>query len=85
MLLIMIKCLLIAYFFSRYEPIPLLIDLIPNNFIKSILTLILTCSKCCVFYTTLIYTHNFYYSVINVIIMTILERTYGKWEKRIEF
>ena len=85
MIVIMIKCFLIAYFCSRYEPINMLIDLIPNAFIKSILTLILTCSKCCIFYTTLLYTHNFYYSVINVFLITLFEKIYGDWVRKIKF
>jgi hypothetical protein len=83
--ILMIKAFILAYFITRFQPIEMLLEILPDKLIFNILKLAFSCSKCCVFYTSLVYTHNFYYSVLNSFIMIIFERTIGKWERRIEF
>lgn len=81
-----IKSLLIAYFITRFQPFQDFIynlKLKRNNPITRLIYEFLSCLKCMSFWTALIITHNFYFSVITFIIGFIYDKKFSSWEKKI--
>ena len=83
MIILMIKSFLIAWFITRFEPLQVNLNLLPNNILFNMLSMALSCSKCCSLWTTLIITHNFYYAVATSMIMIFYEKTAGRLEKKV--
>jgi len=52
--IIIIKTILLAFLITQFEPIQWVLELLPNNIFTAILTMLLTCLKCCSFWVGLI-------------------------------
>lgn len=51
---IIIKTILLAFLITQFEPIQWVLEMLPNNIFTAILTMLLTCLKCCSFWVGLI-------------------------------
>ena len=76
--LLTIKTILAAYTVSRFEPLKMILELLPDKLLPNLLTLLLTCSKCLAFWIGLIIAGPWIAMGASFII-TILEKTLFSW------
>ena len=76
---------LIAFLISHFEPLHWLIDLIPNTFIKSVLTIGFGCVKCLSFWITLGYTRDIMVASLMFFIVFWYDKIVGPYENKIKF
>ena len=82
---IIIKSLLIGWIITRFAPLSIMLDLLPNKLIYNSIKLLLTCSKCCTFWMSLILFKDIYLAISSSFIMVLLEK-YILWRiEEIEF
>ena len=71
-MILTMKCLLISWLMTHFEPLQNLIDLIFKNYSNNKFIMLfynaITCFKCISFWITLIVTFNIYAAIINSII-----------------
>lgn len=84
---IIVKGILLAYLFTRFEPVQtFLINL--NKMYKNILTdlglKMLSCLKCLSFWIILFMSYDIYLSIIGFIISFYYDKNLSQWEKRIK-
>ncbi len=56
--ILLIKIILLSFLITQFEPIQWLLDLLPSNLFSAIVTMLLTCLKCCSFWVGLVMTHS---------------------------
>jgi hypothetical protein len=49
---------LVSWFITRFEPLQMILELLPNKLLPNLFKLLITCLKCVSFWITLIYTGN---------------------------
>ena len=49
---------LVSWFITRFEPLQMILELMPNKLLPNLFKLLITCLKCTSFWLTLIYTQN---------------------------
>ena len=49
---------LISWFITRFEPLQMVLELLPNKLLFNLFKLLITCLKCVSFWITLCYTQN---------------------------
>lgn len=49
---------LICWFITRFEPLQMTLELLPNKLIYNLFKLLITCLKCLSFWVTLVWTEN---------------------------
>lgn len=81
MIIILIKIVLLAFLITQFEPIRWLLNLLPSNLITAILTLLLTCLKCCSFWIGLIMTLDIYMAAGAFVIGFILDKILEKYNR----
>jgi hypothetical protein len=62
-----------------------LVDLIPNDFIKSIYTILFGCIKCLSFWITLFYTRDIMIAALMFFIVFWYDKLIGPYENKIKF
>jgi len=75
---------LISFLITHFDPLAWLIDLLPNNFIKSLLVILFGCIKCISFWITLGYTRNIFYAALMFFIVFWWDKIIGPYENRIK-
>lgn len=78
LLLLIGKVMLISYTISRFEPLKMVLDLLPDNLFFNLLRLLLTCSKCLSFWVGIII-GGIWIGMVSSFTMTIFEKTIGRW------
>ena len=58
MIKIMISIWLVSWFITRFEPLQMLLELLPNKLLWNLIKLLISCLKCISFWITLGYTQN---------------------------
>ena len=58
MIKIMISIWLLSWFITRFEPLQMLLELLPNKLLWNLIKLLISCLKCISFWITLGYTQN---------------------------
>jgi len=56
--ILMISIFLISWVISRFEPIKMIEEMLPDKLVYNLLRLMITCIKCLIFWITLIWTGN---------------------------
>ena len=56
----MIKLFLLAWVITRFEPIQIVLELIPDNLVFNLLKLLVSCLKCVLFWLVLIFTYDIF-------------------------
>ena len=49
---------LVSWFITRFEPLQMVLELLPNKLLFNLFKLLITCLKCVSFWITLCYTQN---------------------------
>ena len=58
--ILMIKLFLLAWVITRFEPIQMLLELLPDNLFSNLIRLLTTCLKCVLFWSVLIFTGDIF-------------------------
>lgn len=58
--ILMIKLFLLAWVITRFEPIQIVLELIPDNLVFNLLKLLVSCLKCVSFWLVLIFTYDIF-------------------------
>jgi hypothetical protein len=78
-----VKIFLIAYTISRFTPIEMILELLPDKLIYNLLRLLMSCSRCLALWVGIILTGNIWLAMSVSFFMVIFEKTFGFWEKKI--
>ena len=54
--ILLIKFFLLAWVITRFEPIQMLLELLPDNLMSNLIKLLLSCLKCVLFWSVLSFT-----------------------------
>jgi len=73
-LIVLIKSLLLAWIGTRFEPLKIIVEVLPDKLIYNVIKLLLTCSKCCTFWLSLIIYRDLYTAILASLLMTIIEK-----------
>jgi hypothetical protein len=73
-LIVLIKSLLLAWIVTRFEPLKIIVEVLPDKLIYNVIKLLLTCSKCCTFWLSLIIYRDLYTAILASLLMTIIEK-----------
>ena len=49
---------LVSWFITRFEPLQMVLELLPNKLLFNLFKLLITCLRCLSFWITLVYTQN---------------------------
>lgn len=49
---------LVSWFITRFEPLQMVLELLPNKLLYNLFKLLISCLKCVSFWITLLYTEN---------------------------
>ena len=61
-LFLLIKLFLLSWVITRFEPISMILEILPDNLIFNLFRLLLTCLKCVLFWMTLSFTGDIFIS-----------------------
>jgi len=59
-LLTLTNYFLLAWVITRFEPIQMLLELLPDNLVSNLIKLLLSCLKCVLFWSVLIFTGDIF-------------------------
>ena len=76
----LISIWIVSWFITRFEPLQMLLEFVPNKLIPNLFKLLITCLKCVSFWATLIITQN----IILASLMAFISFWYDKWIGPIE-
>ena len=76
----LISIWLVSWFITRFEPLQMILEPLPNKLIINLIKLLITCLKCVSFWGTLIWTHD----IILASGMAFISFWYDKWIGPIE-
>lgn len=80
--ILLLQTILTAYTISRFEPLKMLLDLLPDNLFWNLLRLLLTCSKCLAFWTGILF-GGIWIGMGASLLITLLEKTIFGWMDQI--
>lgn len=76
------KIFLLSYTISRFSPLQMLIEMLPNKIYWNLFKLLMSCSKCLALWSGIIMTGNIWISMVVSILMVVFEKTFGEWERK---
>lgn len=82
-MIILIKSFLFSWFITRFEPLQMIIEALPNKLVWNMIKLLFSCSKCLVFWVTTIMTGDIFIASGMSLFMVIFEKTFGRWENKV--
>lgn len=80
MIEMLVSIWLVSWFITRFEPLQMVLELLPNKLIPNLIKLIVTCLKCVSFWSTLLVTQN----IVLASGMAFISFWYDKWIGPIE-
>ena len=81
--MILLKIFIISWFITRFKPIEMILELLPDNIIFNIFRLLLTCLMCISFWIGLIYTGDIFISSLMAFIGFWYDKILGFYENRV--
>lgn len=75
MIEMLISIWLVSWFITRFEPLQMVLELLPNKLIPNLIKLLVTCLKCVSFWSTLLVTQN----IVLASGMAFISFWYDKW------
>lgn len=83
--ILILKTILIVYTITRFEPLQMILELLPDNLIFNSIKLLFSCSKCLSLYLGSIIFLDLYVGMALSFFFTIFEKTIGNWLNKISF
>jgi hypothetical protein len=81
--LILFKIFIISWFISRFEPIHMALEALPNKLVYNLIRLILTCLKCLAFWITLTWTQDIFLASLMAFIGFWYDKIIGRIENKV--
>jgi len=81
--LILFKIFMISWFISRFEPIHMLLETLPNKLVYNLIRLILTCLKCLAFWITLSWIGDIFLASLMAFIGFWYDKIIGRIENKV--
>ncbi len=72
------KIMILSYTISRFDPLKMILEILPDNLFCNLFRLALSCSKCLAFWTGIIIA-GIWWAMLASFLMTIFEKTIGRW------
>lgn len=83
MIELLIGIWLVSWFITRFEPLQMVLELMPNKLIYNLFKLLITCLKCVSFWLTLTYTQNIVLSSGMAFISFFYDKFIGPIERKV--
>ena len=79
----LLKIFMISWFVSRFEPIQMVLEVLPNKLAYNLIRLLTSCLKCLAFWITLIYTGDLFLASLMAFIGFWYDKIIGRIENKI--
>jgi hypothetical protein len=79
----LISIWLVSWFITRFEPLQMVLELLPNKLIYNLFKLLITCLKCVSFWITLAYTQNIVYASAMAFVSFWYDKFIGPIERKV--
>lgn len=79
----LISIWLLSWVITRFEPLQMILETLPNKLITNVIKLLLSCLKCVSFWTTLIWTGNIFLASGMAFISFWYDKWIGPLERRV--
>jgi hypothetical protein len=79
----LISIWLVSWFITRFEPLQMTLELLPNKLLYNLFKLLITCLKCVSFWLTLAYTQNLIYASAMAFISFWYDKFIGPIERKV--
>ena len=79
----LISIWIVSWFITRFEPLQMLLEFVPNKLIPNLFKLLITCLKCTSFWITLIYTQNIVFASGMAFISFFYDKFIGPIERKV--
>lgn len=83
MIIIGIKIFFLSWLITRFQPIQMLLEALPDRLLNNIIKLLFSCLMCMSFWTTLIYTGDIFMSSAMAFIGFWYDKIIGFYENRV--
>lgn len=83
MILFGAKLFMFSWLMTRFQPIQMLLEALPDKLLTNIIKLLFSCLMCFSFWTTLIYTGDFFFASIMAFIGFWYDKIIGFYENRV--
>lgn len=83
MLTLTIKLFLFSWLITRFKPLQMLLEVLPDNLLLNIIRLLLTCLMCFGFWASLIWTGDMFISTIVAFVGFWYDKIIGFYEDRV--
>ena len=83
LIIIILKIFITGWLVTRFKPIQLITQLIPDNLFTLLFKVAIECSMCVSFWYGLILTQDFYTAALASFVMMLYEKSVGRWENKI--
>ena len=74
---------LVSWFITRFEPLQMVLELLPNKLLFNLFKLLITCLRCFAFWATLLWTGNIIYASLMAFISFWYDKFIGPIEKKV--
>lgn len=75
---------IISWFITHFEPLQMILELLPNKLLPNLFKLLITCLKCLTFWVTLIWTGNIYWASLIAFISFWYDKIIGPEERKVK-
>lgn len=75
---------IISWFITRFEPLQMILELLPNKLIYNLFKLLVTCLKCVSFWITLIMTEDIFLAALIAFISFWYDKIIGPQERKVK-
>lgn len=82
-IILLIKIWFVCWMITRFEPLHMILELLPNKLIFNMISLMLTCLKCLSMWVTLSITGDIFLASVMTFISFFYEKNLGIWEKKV--
>ena len=79
-----VKIFLASYTVSRFSPIQMILELLPNKLIYNLIKLLMSCSRCFALWFGMLLTGDIWLSMSVSMFMVVFEKTFGVWENKVK-
>lgn len=75
---------IICWFITHFEPLHMILELLPNKLVYNLFKLLLTCLKCVSFWMTLIWTKDIFLAALMAFISFWYDKVIGPEERKVK-
>jgi hypothetical protein len=80
----LLNILLLSWVITKFKPIQIILEILPDNILFNMTRLLLTCIMCCSFWLTFCLIGDIYLASLNAFVAFWYSKIFGYWENRIK-